>query len=225
MRNTEVIIEVIPVGEKKSCYKLIIDGIHTIDDCEYLFDHRHPKNDIIENFRTDSKHGILENWKILKVEQTNFDSFDTPELLDSKLRTKEDIERHKHFEKVTAKFIKQYKPKIHEQKDLSDLVGTNWWVNPEAQAFKLGIACHNEWASEYLENTIGLEKMCRVSMDDGMCPYEQLQDIGWVRLLCWSDRTKEVCMGSIRNNKEKPNWHQKSFVNDWCMANGLPMYE
>jgi len=222
LNNTKIFLEVKPVGESTVFYSVILPGNYNTDKAEKDLDWGHKYNFIISDIQYNSKYYSLDNWKVLKVEETNFDVTLEPIVLNKNLQSKEDIERHKHFENVTARFVKNLKKNKVKKNNFDDnylksLKGQNCWIDPGGKVYKLyGFAQHNSFAIEYLQN----EGFKHNDLEFGQYHYEVLEKRGWIRLLWWSETSKDVCIGL----NKKPNYHQIEFVNDWCFVNELPQY-
>jgi len=109
-----------------------------------------------------------------------------------------------------TKIIKRLKKKEKEKKEY-----TSCWIEPDGTVHELAFAQHNEFASVWLQERIGLSAM----VHDSRYAYEQLQeDFGWLRILGWSDPPSFVFP-----LKFTPK--QKIAVRDYCMRERIDVPE
>ena len=149
------------------------------------------------------------------------------ETIEINIDTQKSIEERKIFEEKTKSIekaiekIKEETKKIEEETKNFKIKKTkikkdhaSVWIEPDGTVHELSFAQHNEFASEWLQERIGLSKM----VHDSRYPYEQLQeDFGWLRVLGWSNPPQFVFP-----NKLTPK--QKQAVRDYCANEriGLP---
>ena len=99
----------------------------------------------------------------------------------------------------------------------------NAWVNPDGELFECGYMGHNEWATDYIIDT-----MCNGDILDGMAKvqeicghtlgayaYDALCTLGWVRILTWTVNPV-ICT----DLKYKLNHAQKDTILFWADVNG-----
>jgi len=103
-----------------------------------------------------------------------------------------------------------------EELDKSKIVkkdNMSCWIDLSGTVYEVGLAEHNSFASDYLEELIGNEAL----IDYHGYPYELLQEKGWIRILGWTDPVSFVFA-----NKITPK--QKQAVRDYCANEriGLP---
>jgi hypothetical protein len=94
-------------------------------------------------------------------------------------------------------------PKI-EQKQY-----TSCWIDPSGKQYDMyGVAQHNEFASEILETRykMTLEDF----VDDNRYPYEILQDMGWIRILGWTNPPTFVLPKTLTVKSKRA-------VKDYCL--------
>jgi len=110
--------------------------------------------------------------------------------------------------------IKKETKKLEEDSKKIKKEYTSVWIEPDGTTHELGFAQHNEFASDWLQEKIGLSKMVKKPGH----PYEQLQeDYGWLRILGWIDPPQFVF-------PKRMTVKQKIAVRDYCMNEriGLP---
>lgn len=82
------------------------------------------------------------------------------------------------------------------------------WIDSTGTVYTVGFACHNEFAHEWLEENITDYKM------SSKYPYEELEELGWCRILGWSDPP-----GFVIPKKIGPKL--KTAIKDYCHNNGV----
>ena len=94
---------------------------------------------------------------------------------------------------------------------------TSCWIDPFGEQFDMfGVAQHNEFAHETLEGRY--KKTLSEINDDNRYPYEILQDMGWARILGWTDPPTFVL-------PTKMNVSQKRAIKDYCLYERLSFPE
>ncbi len=104
----------------------------------------------------------------------------------------------------------------------------NAWIKPSGQFIKIGYMEHNEYAIEYFNEKYGRDKGYE-KIEDMIgrfgYPYEALHQLGWIRLLTWTDGKTKALGGthnpSITDDTVDPSCtnKQKETLLEWCMDN------
>ena len=89
------------------------------------------------------------------------------------------------------------------------------WIDPFGKSYKVGIACHNTFASEWLFEH---DKAAYETSYHNTYPYEVLQDKGWARILGWTKTPTFVLPAKIGPKL-------KTAVKDYCLSYGLDFPE
>lgn len=106
---------------------------------------------------------------------------------------------------------------------------TNAWIKPSGQFIEVGYMEHNEFASNYFREKYG--NKCYEVIEgfeekyNVQYPYEILHELGWVRLMTWTEGLSRVYGGCEPNDGRLDtmdptlNHKQKETLQDWCMDN------
>ena len=159
---------------------------------------------------------LRDSIELIKQETKEFEK-DTQRIIEERIgfeeKSKSIEETIKKIKAETEK-IKADTKKKKEKKKPQKVEHTSCWIEPDGTVHELSFAQHNEFASEWLQERIGLSAM----VHDRRYAYEQLQeDFGWLRILGWSDPPQFVF--PLRFTPK-----QKIAVRDYCMREriGLP---
>jgi hypothetical protein len=88
------------------------------------------------------------------------------------------------------------------------------WMDSSGEVYEVGFANHNEFAAEWLEEN-DIEAYRRVLHAHSRYYYEELQDLGWIRILGWSDPPSFVI-------QKRVTVKQKQSLRDYCLNNEVP---
>lgn len=111
----------------------------------------------------------------------------------------------------------------------------NAWIKPSGQFIAVGFMDHNEWAYGYFQEKYGpmdyLDKIDEINKSRlSSYPYSALHNLGWVRLLTWSDNKTKVLGDCVSNDGRLDTMDpaltnkQKETLHEWCMDNNF-IYE
>jgi hypothetical protein len=108
--------------------------------------------------------------------------------------------------------------------EFAHLIGVqNAWIDPDGKFIPVGYMCHNEWATDYMEQVFKLDFSEIVDLiNKHKCdyPYEYLCKVkGWIRLMNWTGRGEGFHLVGY-SESQKPNQAQKDTVFLWCAKNG-----
>lgn len=85
------------------------------------------------------------------------------------------------------------------------------WVSPVGKVYQVGFAQHNEWAAEYLQENLPDEYTKSLNSFNKYF-YESLQDLGWCRVLGWTDPPTFVFA-------QNPTRAVKEALKEYCYRN------
>ena len=102
----------------------------------------------------------------------------------------------------------------------------NAWINPDGKMYRCGYMEHNMWATDYVIDKMckgdikkGQDKIAKLNkMEYGGYAYEALNNLGWVRLLWWSDTSGHRIYGRTGNPDLTSSQTDTLFL--WCAMNG-----
>lgn len=214
---TKIVFEVILPGD---CIEDRSDAVEWVD------------NSISKHYN-DFGLDVVLDWVVLSYEQTDELIKDTEiiETIDGKLIFKDDIdfhycelgkltsEKNKLNDEIMAikKDLKKSKSKkeVKERKTYPSV-----WLEPGGEVHELGFAQHEEFASNWLnknepeifESRYGFNGESKYRKKYS---HEILQDLGWIRILGWTDPPNFVITCRVTPN-------QRNSLKDYCLSTGIP---
>jgi hypothetical protein len=189
--------------------------LNTLQEAEDYSEWGGKGNEAIQEAQYYSEFGVLNTWKVLKVEvigkPIKLASFYLKKKAKSKLSYEEVTAVTETPKKRTYKRRKT-KPFYHGE--------NNGWIDLEGNWHPItGLGEHNEFAREVLEKEIGdffaVTKYIEKQVGFSGYAYQVLQKRGWIRVIKWSETIEE----SAHSDKE-PNEAQLKTLSERCAKNG-----
>lgn len=224
--NTKIIFSCIEVnhnGFTKIVFETILSGnsIHSISDANDWVD------DNISKHYYDFELEYVLDWFVLLFEHTDNETKETEiiKTVNGKLIFEDDDDYHYYelgkvvHEKNEVKHeIKKIKKEIKDKKNNQSTKKKkeypSVWIQPTGEVHEVGFACHNDFASDWLEQH---DKKTYEKVLNGLSSYyyEALQDLGWIRILGWSEPPIFVITGRVTPK-------QRITLKDYCLKNNVP---
>jgi len=87
------------------------------------------------------------------------------------------------------------------------------WIEPDGSTHEVGMACHDEFAGEWLQDNLSDEEYDNL-LDNSQYSYENLQDRGWCRILGWTNPPTFVIPKTLTPRLKKS-------IKTYCQNNGV----
>ena len=181
-------------------------------------------DDNISMFCYDFDLEFVIDWFVLLCESTDEDDKDTEivKTVNGKLIFEDDNDYHYYkLGKITNEIneIKEEINKIKEEKKIKEDLKTkknypSAWIEPTGELHEIGFACHNDFAHNWLEEN-DKDSYAKVSNAFNRYYYEALEELGWIRILGWTDPPKFVITKRVTPK-------QRITLKDYCLNNDVP---
>jgi hypothetical protein len=188
-------------GFEKVIFETVLDG----NPFESTYDAREWVDSKISKFCDKFDFELVFEWVVINFEETDEDikPVEIKKTLTGSLVFKGD-----KIQKIKAKKSTEAKQELKRQYD-------SMWIDPFGKSYVVGIAQHNNFASEWLFDN---DKESYETSYHNTYPYCVLQDKGWVRILGWT-RTPSIILPIKIGPK------LKTAVKDYCISNGIDIPE
>jgi len=199
---------------EKHIFQVVTEGVLDYMDCKDWLDEMIPI--ICEEFEL----SLVFDWVVLfDYEEVEVDTTDVQlvDIIPGKLIFEDDTDQRiliikaenyellKEINKLKEPIVKE----IPAKRDYESV-----WIGIDGKTYIVGFACHEEWATEYLQkhnpeffDEYGIKNSRGYS-------YDILYDLGWIRILGWKDPPLFVIPDMITPK-------QKISLREYCIKNSL----
>jgi hypothetical protein len=200
-------------GFEKVIFETVLDG----KPFESTYDAREWIDARISEFCDDFDFELVFEWVVMNFEETaeEISPVTIKKTLSGKL-----VFKGEKTKKVKPKLTKTKKVKVDPAPipEPKKVDYASVWIDPFGKSYKVGFACHEEFASDWLRDhdTETVDRNDRKLF--GQYHYEILQDRGWARILGWTKTPTFVLPTKIGPKL-------KTAVKDYCLSYGLDFPE
>ncbi|MCK9574818.1 MAG: hypothetical protein WC979_02805 [Candidatus Pacearchaeota archaeon] len=219
MKNTKLIFYC-TYCENASFYKAVFETVIEDTTFDSIYEARNWVDDQIPSLCREFDFQLVFEWVVLSFKKTNAKPYDT-------ILSVPVIEGRLVFAKKRKKATR--KPKVAKTEGTKELkkieevsievvrrTYKSCWIEPSGHVHWVGFACHEEFAADYLKDNCPelCDKYGFVEKQFGKYHYEILQDMGWARILGWTDPPNFVL-------PDKMSAAQKRSVREYCMSENV----
>ena len=202
-------------GFEKVIFETVLDG----KPFESTYDAREWVDSRISEFCDDFDFELVFDWVVINFEETSekISPVKIKKTISGKLVFKDEKTKKAKVKKTKTKKVKATEivptPETVKKVDYASV-----WIDPFGKSYKVGFACHEEFASDWLRDhdIETVDKNDKKSF--GVYHYELLQDKGWARILGWT-KTPTIVL------PDKITPKVKTAVKDYCLSYGLDFPE
>jgi len=202
-------------GFEKVIFETVLDG----KSFESIYDAREWVDSKISELCDEFDFELVFEWVVMNFEETTDDvsPVQIKKTLSGKLVFKGEKIKKVKVKKTKTKKVKEIvstpEPIPEPKKDYVSV-----WIDPFGKSYKVGFACHEEFASDWLrEHDENLYEK-GLGGAGSKYHYEILQDKGWARILGWT-KTPTIVL------PDKITPKVKTAVKDYCLSYGLDFPE
>ena len=190
-------------GFEKVIFETVLDG----KPFESIYDAREWVDSKISELCDEFDFELVFEWIVMNFEET------AEEI--SPVKIKKTLSGKLVFKGEKTKKVKPKLTKTEVKPEIKKIDYASVWIDPFGKSYKVGIAQHNEFASEWLFEH---DKAAYKTAYHNTYPYEVLQDKGWARILGWTKTPTFVLPTKIGPKL-------KTAVKDYCLSYGLDFPE
>lgn len=206
-------------GFTKIVFETILSGdsIHSISDANDWVD------DNISKHYDDFDLEFVLDWFVLLFEHTDAEPKETEiiKTVTGKLIFEDETDyfyyelgKIVHEKNEIKREIKKLKKEVKDNKEKTNKKKTypSVWIEPSGEVHEVGFAGHNQFASEWLK-----ENEPDIYENSSYYFYEDLQNLGWIRILGWNDPPNFVIIGRVTPK-------QRNALKSYCLSNDVPYH-
>jgi len=192
---------------EKVIFETVLAGqIEDIDEAKEWLDLQIPS--LFDEF----DFSLVFDWIIIGYESTDLEVSDTKIISSKKGELVFDTPkkvRKSRTVKTKVETKAKVEPEVKKKREYQSV-----WINPSGETFKVGFACHNEFAYHWLKlNDKKLYHKADTKYSHKYY-YEILEDIGWARILGWTDPPTFSLPSTI-------GVKLKSAIREYCLSQKL----